>query len=107
MDIEKRVTNLENRLNSLIKRIDNDKFYSDADFAGVRQNVSDITPYEQTLTAYYGETEKTFYDVPEGNVTVYFDGLIKNAGFERKGGNVTVFFDALNDQVKITLSISK
>lgn len=107
MDIEKRVTNLENRLNSLIKKIGNDKFYSDADFAGVRQNVSDISPYEVTKIAYYGETEKTFYDVPDGNVSVYFDGLVKNVGFERKDGNLTVFFDALNDQAKITLSISK
>ena len=37
MDIETRLTNLENLVNSLIKKIDNDKFYANADTSALRQ----------------------------------------------------------------------
>ena len=37
MDIETRLTNLENLVNSLIKKIDNDKFYANADKDALRQ----------------------------------------------------------------------
>lgn len=42
MDIYKRVENLENLVNALIQTINNSKFYTDADIAGVRQNVAEI-----------------------------------------------------------------
>ena len=37
MDLEKRVANLENLVGALIKRIDNDKFYDNADKSALRQ----------------------------------------------------------------------
>lgn len=37
MSIEERLSNLEKLVDSLIKRIDNDKFYDSADKAGIRQ----------------------------------------------------------------------
>lgn len=42
MDISTRVENLEKLVESLIKMINNSKFYTDADIAGVRQNVSNL-----------------------------------------------------------------
>ncbi len=42
MDIYTRVENLENLVNSLIETINNSKFYTDADIAGVRKNVSEL-----------------------------------------------------------------
>jgi hypothetical protein len=42
MDIEKRVANLENLVNGLIINMNNNKFYTDADISGIRQNVGDI-----------------------------------------------------------------
>ena len=42
MDIYKRVKNLENLVNQLIKAQNNNKLYTDADIAGVRQSVGDI-----------------------------------------------------------------
>lgn len=42
MDIETRVENLEKLVESLIKQINNNKFYTDADISGIRQNVGDI-----------------------------------------------------------------
>ena len=37
MDLEKRVENLENLVGALIKRIDNDKYYANADTDALRQ----------------------------------------------------------------------
>ena len=64
--------------------------------------VESITPYTETKTAYYGETEKTFYNVPEGNVTVF--GL-KEYSLDRISDRLTITFDALSEQTEITISI--
>lgn len=42
MDIYTRVENLEKLVSSLVETINNSKFYTDADIAGVRKSVSDI-----------------------------------------------------------------
>lgn len=42
MDIYTRVDNLEKLVNQLIKAQNNNKFYTDADISGIRQNVGDI-----------------------------------------------------------------
>lgn len=64
--------------------------------------VESITPYTETQIGYYGETEKTFYNVPQGNVTVY--GL-KEYSLERISDRLTITFDALSEQTEITISI--
>lgn len=46
MDIERRVTNLEKNLDALIKQINSNKFYMNADILGVRQSMSD---FEKTV----------------------------------------------------------
>lgn len=40
LTIEQRLSNLENLVNSLAKRIDGNKFYADADTQGNRQSIS-------------------------------------------------------------------
>lgn len=102
MTIEQRLSNLENLVNALSKKIDDNKFYQQADIDGTRQNISEITPYTETKTGYYGETEKTFYNVPEGNVTVF--GL-KEYALDRISDRLTITFDALSEQTEITISI--
>lgn len=42
MDIETKVDNLSKLVDGLIKRIDNSKFYTDAEISGIRQNVGEI-----------------------------------------------------------------
>ena len=42
MDIETRLTNLENLVESLIKTINDSKFYTDSDINGVRHNISEV-----------------------------------------------------------------
>ena len=102
MDIEKRVTNLENMMTNVIKNISNQKFYTDADVNGVRKSVSDITPYTQTKTAYIDDTEITFENVPSGNLTVYFDG---NYTIERESDRVIIMFEPLEELKEVTISI--
>lgn len=65
-------------------------------------SIKAITPYIETQIGYYGETEKTFYNVPQGNVTVY--GL-KEYSLDRISDRLTITFDALSEQTEITISI--
>lgn len=93
MDIEKRLSNLENLVNALIKRIDRDKYYSDADTAGLRQSVSDATPYTESKTAYIGDTEVIFTEYLEGNLTVYVTD---------ENGNVPTYTVTQTDRITVT-----
>lgn len=43
MTVEQRLSNLENLVNALSKKIDNNKFYTDADVNGNRKDVSENT----------------------------------------------------------------
>ena len=65
-------------------------------------NIKTLTPYTETKIGYFGETEKTFYNVPEGNVTVY--GLSEYT-LDRISDRLTLTFDALTEQTNITISI--
>ena len=51
MDLEKRITNLENLVASLIKRIDSDKFYDNADKAGIRNTEATNNEARKTETS--------------------------------------------------------
>ncbi len=105
MDIETRVTNLENMLASIVNALSNNKFYTDADIAGVRQSVSEVTPYTDTKTAYFNESEKTFYKVPTGNITVLFDNYNGEYTVSKVADRVTVKFDTLKDKTNITIEV--
>lgn len=105
MDIEKRVANLERNLDNIIKLLNNNKFYTDADINGVRQNISEITPYIETKTAYYNEKEKTFYNVPQGNVLVQFSNYQGSYSVNRISDRLIVTFDQLTENTDITISI--
>ena len=104
MTIEERLTNLENLVNSLIKRINNDKFYSDADTAGIRQSVSNITPYTESKTAYILDTEIVFNSVPQGNMSVFFS-VPTDYTLERVSDSIVVSFEPLEEVTEVTISI--
>ena len=59
-------------------------------------------PYEETKTAYYGETEKVFYGVPQGNITVFFEN---DYSVSRLDGTVTIRFEAVTENKDITIMI--
>lgn len=104
MTIEERLTNLENLVNSLIKRIDKEKFYSEADSAGIRQSVSNITPYTVSKTAYILDTEIVFNSVPQGNLSVFFS-IPTDYKIERVSDSVVVSFEPLEEVTEVTISI--
>ena len=68
-------------------------------------NIKSLTPYTETKVGYYGETEKTFYNVPEGNVTVYGLGFNQIISANRVADRLTLTFDALTEETNITISI--
>ena len=103
MTIEQRLTNLENLVNALIKRIDKDKFYSQADTNGIRQNVSEITPWTATKQAYIDDTEIQFFDVPQGNLSVFIDVPFE---VSRDENTVVITFDPLEKVTEVTITIS-
>ncbi len=108
MDIEKRVSNLEKLVNGLIKKIDNNKFYQDADVAGVRKGVSDVTPYTETKTAYIGDTDVSFDNVPDGKLSVFIkdsEGSYPDFNVERSDNRIIVAFLPLENVTEITISI--
>lgn len=105
MTLEERVKLLENKVSML-----NTAFVSSqinqvpitAKVDETSNKVIQLTPYTETKVGYYGETEKTFYNVPNGNVTVY--GL-KEYSLNRISDRLIITFDALSEQTEITISI--
>lgn len=67
--------------------------------------VDAITPYTETKTAYYNEKEKTFYNVPQGNVLVQFSNYQGSYAVNRIADRLTVTFEQLTENTDITISI--
>lgn len=64
-----------------------------------------ITPYTDNEIGYYGETEKNFYNVPVGNVSVFFDNYNGDYIVKRINDIVTISFDSLLDTTNITIMV--
>ena len=73
--------------------------------SAVNSRVSEITPFEQTKTAYYGEIEKVFYGVPDGVLNVTFDKYDGEYSISRIDDRVTVSFPRLTEQTNISLMV--
>lgn len=71
MDIETRVANLEKLVDSLIKKLNNDKFYDDADKAGMRQTTSNGD--EDNLAKIDYLSAMTGIDIPTEDEGVFTD----------------------------------
>lgn len=52
MDLEKRLTNLENLIHALIRKMDNVKFYQNAEVAGVRHGQGEMESRLQSEVDY-------------------------------------------------------
>ena len=99
--LEKRVAQLE----QLVLQIAKGNVNTIGKVDDTSNRVTAITPYTETKTAYYGESEKTFYDVPDGNVSVYFTNYDGDYSVSRVSGRLTISFDTLTEQTDITISI--
>ena len=105
MTLEERVKLLENKVSMLNTAFVNSQINQVPITAKVDETsnkVIQLTPYTETKIGYYGETEKTFYNVPDGNVTVF--GL-KEYSLNRISDKLIITFDALSEQTEITISI--
>ena len=71
----------------------------------IGHQIDRIMIYKQTKKAYYGEKEKTFYDVPKGSVVVVFDNYSGPYSVYKVEDRVTVTFDTLEEETNITISI--
>ena len=109
MTLEDRVTKLEKQLNAL----NNAFLQSQKNQVPVTAKVDDtankvevITPYTATKTAYYGDTSVTFYDVPQGKVSVYVNDYLMDYSVSRNENRLVVSFEPLNKaSEQITISI--
>ena len=113
-DLEERIDKIEenlkivaDNLNGLIKMVSTLRTNTDADVNGTRQSVANLTPYTETKKAYYGETEKTFYNVPKGNVQVFFSNYNEPYQVYRVGSDLKVSFMNLLAETDITISITQ
>ena len=74
----------------------------------VSSQVNAITPYEDSKKAYYGEIEKVFYNVPNGNVTIFFDNYTGEYELVRTENRLTVKFpERLSDMTNVTIMVNK
>ena len=74
----------------------------------VNSRVTEITPYEETKKAYAREIEKVFYQVPNGNLTVFFDNYNGEYEVKRIADRVTISFpERLTDATNVTIMIQK
>lgn len=67
--------------------------------------IDSTLPYKATKTAYYGEKEKIFYDLPEGIVSVLFDNYNGDYSVNRVENRLIVSFDTLDQETNITILI--
>ncbi len=65
--------------------------------------IVELTPYTETKTAYIGDTEIVFTDVPNGNLSVFG---IDNFSMTKDNGRLILTFEPLEEVTEITISIS-
>lgn len=76
--------------------------------SAVSAQVSAITPYEESKTAYIDDTEVRFNIVKEGNISVFMvdgDGQNVPFTFEQVNGQIIVSFEKRDSLATVTISI--
>ena len=108
LTLEQKVDNLYTLVNALSKKIDSIKYYQDADTQGVRQSVSEVTPYTESITAYIEDTQVAFFNVPDGNLSVFVkddNGDFPKYEVSRDADIVKVSFEPLKYITTVTISV--
>lgn len=75
--------------------------------SALNRRINAITPYTETKRGYIGEVEKMFYNVPDGNVSVFFDNYNDSYGIHRESDRVKVFVvsEGLKQETNITIMV--
>ena len=99
--LEKRVAQLE----QLVLQIAKGNVNTIGKVDDTSNRVTAITPYTETKTAYIGDTEVVFENVPSGNLSIF--GLLSRLyKVERDSDKVTItLFEPLEDVTEVTISI--
>ena len=100
-DMQSQINSIDETLGGVSESLQNQSELVD----GLREDVNAITPYTETKAAYFNESEKTFYNVPEGNVSVFFDNYNGPYSIKRIENRLIVSFDVLRKGTNITISI--
>ena len=67
--------------------------------------VDSLTPYTDTKTAYIGDTEISFDNVPSGNLSVFADNISEYRS-DRVGSTLNIdFIKPLEEVTEVTISI--
>lgn len=99
--LKKAVANLNNTVLQMAKN--NTKEVSKTD--STASEVKAITPYTETKTAYIGDTDIYFTNVPLGNVSVF--GISPQYNVTRLVNDLLIEFDEpLEEVTEVTISIS-
>lgn len=111
MDIEKRVDNLEKLVNSLIKTINNNKFYTDASVSANTQNISSLTPVVVTKELYISDTKAILKNLPKGELSISLksaDGKFLSFEYAQEDitNKLTVTFEPLKKKATLTVIIN-
>lgn len=101
ISIELQNVNFEKQLQDLNDAVSSQQSSIDT----LNSQVSDLTPYVDSQKAYFSESEKTFYNVPEGNISVFFDNYNGDYSINRVSDRVTVSFDPLEQETTITIKV--
>ena len=99
--LEKRVAQLE----QMVLQIARGNVNTIGKVDDTSNRVTAITPYTETKTAYIGDTEVVFENVPGGNLSIF--GLLSRLyRVERDSDKVTItLFEPLEDVTEVTISI--
>jgi len=101
------IEDLEERLNTFeasLLQIAENLVPQTAKVDDTANKVEQITPYTETKTAYIGDTETTFIQVPQGNLSVFFD-KVTTYSIERTKDTITLKYEPLEEVTNITISI--
>ena len=95
-----RLLSLEQAFNASAKRSIDNTYTAES----ANNKADALTPTVLTKTAYIGDTEVVFTDVPSGNLTVFTDNLIAYS-MAKDNDRVTISFEPLSEVTTITISI--
>ena len=109
MNVEYEIQNIKEELKDLRNAfVESQRNQSDKvdKLDNTSNRVDAITPYTDTKTAYYGDTEVTFYDVPQGKVSVFVNDYLMDYSVSRIENRLVVSFEPLDKaSTQITISV--
>ena len=93
-DLQEQIFNTDNKVDAQGETLNN-----------LSEQVSEITPYTDTKTAYIDDTEVIFNGVPNGALLVSFSNGNTSYSVSREDGVLTVGFTPFDEVVEVTITV--